>query len=132
MSDRPTESTPGSVSSSTSSAGCTVTHRRVGTTHVVAVAGTVDTLTVSHVQEAITVATGESPAALIVDLSQVDFLASVGMGLLIQTNETLSPEQRFAVVADGPATSRPLKLIGVADIVKVFATLDRALAAVAA
>jgi hypothetical protein len=32
-------------------------------------------------------------------------------------------------VADGPATSRPLKLVGIADIVPLFATLDDALAA---
>jgi hypothetical protein len=39
---------------------------------------------------------------------------------------------RFAVVADGPATSRPLKLVGVAEIVGLHATLDEALAALTA
>jgi hypothetical protein len=39
---------------------------------------------------------------------------------------------RFAVVAEGPATSRPLKLVGIADVVGLHATLDEALAALAA
>jgi anti-sigma B factor antagonist len=34
----------------------------------------------------------------------------------------------LAVVADGPATSRPLKLVGVTDVVDLYATLDEALA----
>jgi hypothetical protein len=38
----------------------------------------------------------------------------------------------LALVADGPATSRPLKLIGIADIIDVFATLDEALSALSA
>jgi len=33
------------------------------------------------------------------------------------------------VVADGPATSRPLRLVGIADIIDLYATLDEALAA---
>jgi hypothetical protein len=39
---------------------------------------------------------------------------------------------RFAVVADGPATSRPIKLLGVDSIVALFPTLEEALADVAA
>lgn len=35
---------------------------------------------------------------------------------------------KFGVVADGPVTSRPLKLVGIADIVDLFQTRDEALA----
>jgi hypothetical protein len=39
---------------------------------------------------------------------------------------------QFAVVADGPATSRPLKLVGISEVVGLHATLDEALAALTA
>ncbi len=112
--------------------GCTVESQQVDTTTVLSVAGTLDTLTVPHLQAAITAAAAASPAALIVDLSAVEFLASVGMGILVSTHAELTPAIRFAVVADGPATSRPLKLVGIAEIVDLYATREEALTAVLA
>lgn len=112
--------------------GCTVESHQIGTVTVLAVAGTVDTLTAPSLQAAVTTAAEASPAALIIDLSAVDFLASVGMGLLVTAHAELTPAIRFAVVADGPATSRPLKLVGVADVVQLFATREEALTAVTA
>lgn len=110
-------------------AGCSVEERRVGEMSVVAVTGTVDMLTAPKLEEAINSAAKNSPAAVIVDLSRVDFLASAGMGVLVAAQEQLGDAARFAVVADGPATSRPLKLVGIADVVALYATLDEALAA---
>ncbi len=62
-------------------------------------------------------------------MTAVEFLASAGMGVLIAAQDELAPDTRFAVVADGPATSRPLKLVGVTDVVDLYATLDEALTA---
>lgn len=120
------------VHSAAPGSGCTVDSHQVDTTTVLSVAGTLDTLTVPQLQAAITAAAESSPAALIIDLSAVEFLASVGMGLLVSTHAELTPAIRFAVVADGPATSRPLKLVGVADVVDLFATREEALTAVTA
>jgi len=69
----------------------------------------------------------KEPEALIVDLSRVDFLASAGMTVLIAAHREVAPSARFGVVADGPATSRPLKIIGIDTIVDVYRTLDDAL-----
>ena len=80
-------------------------------------------------QKAIAEAAKSSPTAVVVDMSAVEFLASAGMGVLIAAQDELAPAIRFAVVADGPATSRPLKLVGVTDVVDLYATLDEALAA---
>jgi anti-sigma B factor antagonist len=112
--------------------GCTVESHQVDSTIVVSVTGTLDTLTVPQLQAAITAAAEASPAALVIDLSAVEFLASVAMGLLVSTHAELTPAIRFAVVADGPATSRPLKLVGITEIVDLFATREEALIAVAA
>ncbi|MGV0735490.1 STAS domain-containing protein [Mycobacterium syngnathidarum] len=110
-------------------ASCSVEESRVGHVGVVTVTGTVDMLTAPKLEEAINSAVKSSPAAVVVDLSAVEFLASAGMGVLVAAREQLDDAARFAVVADGPATSRPLKLVGITEVVELFATLDEALAA---
>lgn len=69
------------------------------------------------------------PAAVIVDLSGVDFLASAGMGVLAAAHDQACPTAGFAVVANGPATSRPLKLVGLAEVIGLYPTLADARAA---
>ncbi len=112
-----------------SAASCTVEEKRIGDVSVVAVTGTLDMLTAPQLEAAIAAAAAAAPQAVVVDLGAVDFLASAGMGLLVAAHGDLTPTVGFAVVADGPATSRPLKLVGIADVVDVFATLDEALSA---
>ena len=71
----------------------------------------------------------QEPATLVVDLTDVEFLGSAGMNALVAAHRTFTSLPRFAVVADGPATSRPLKLIGIDDIIDLYPNLDDALAA---
>jgi anti-sigma B factor antagonist len=111
------------------SSSCAIEARRIESVSVVSVAGVVDMLTAPDLEKAISEAAKGSPAAVVVDMSSVDFLASAGMGVLIAAQDELAPDVKLAVVADGPATSRPLKLVGVTDVVDLYATLDEALAA---
>jgi anti-anti-sigma factor len=104
-----------------------VTQRWVERTAVVAVSGDLDMLTAPELSDAIRATARSMPAVLIVDLSRVDFLASAGINVLITAQEELEPSVRFGVVADGPATSRPLRLIGVDIVVALYRTLDEAL-----
>lgn len=108
--------------------GFGVEHRWVGRTVVLTVSGAVDMLTAPMLADAIDAAARERPAALIVDLSPVDFLASAGMSELITAQDDLAPAVRFGVVADGPVTSRPLRIVGVDRLVPLHRTLDDALA----
>jgi anti-sigma B factor antagonist len=62
----------------------------------------------------------------------VDFLASHGMGVLVPTHHRVGADVNFLVVADGPATARPLTLIGITEIIAVFPTLGQALVNLAA
>jgi anti-sigma B factor antagonist len=119
------------VASQPAASSCTIDQKRVGEIEVLSVAGVVDMLTAPQLEEAIGIAAKDSPQGVIVDLGAVDFLASAGMGLLVAAREELPEAVRFAVVADGPATSRPLKLVGIAEVVGLHATLDEALAALA-
>lgn len=98
---------------------------------MIAVAGTLDALTLHQLEAAMTWLATNTPKAVVVDLSAVDFLASAAMGLLVSAHNALTPAARFAVVASGPATGRPLALVGITNIVDVYATLGEALAALA-
>lgn len=93
------------------------------------VGGDVDLATVPTFQAAITEALTQEPSALVVDLLAVDFLASAGLQALVATHESVSKSARFAVVADGPATSRPIQLTGLDQVFSLFLTLDDALSA---
>ncbi|OBJ35662.1 anti-anti-sigma factor [Mycolicibacterium mucogenicum] len=113
-------------------ASCAVEQSQIGAVSVVTVSGTVDMLTAPQLESALSPAAVGAAQAVVVDLSAVDFLASAGMGVLVAAHAELAPAVRLVIVADGPTTSRPLKLVGIADLIELFATRDEALAAVTA
>ena len=96
---------------------------------VLAVTGEIDLATIPAFEAAITEALAQRPSALIVDMSAVDFLASAGLQALVSTHETVSGTAGFAVVADGPATSRPIELTGLDQILSLHSSLSAAKAA---
>jgi anti-anti-sigma factor len=93
---------------------------------VLAVLGDLDAVTSPELTEEISKELAGNPTALIVDLSEVDFLASAGMAALAAA-QAMSGSTRFGVVAAGPATGRPLRLVGMDLMFKVYPTLDAAL-----
>jgi anti-anti-sigma factor len=100
----------------------------VGRVAVVAASGELDMLTAPQLRDAVEAALSQHPAGLIVDMTAVEFLGSAGMQVLMEAhNQTSGTETRFAVVADGPATSRPLKITGIADLIDLYSALDAAL-----
>jgi anti-anti-sigma factor len=78
---------------------------------------------------AISPALSQQPAAVVIDFTDVEFLASAGMGVLVAAHDKAGSDVKISVVAEGPATSRPLKLVGIADIVALYPNLEEALAA---
>lgn len=100
---------------------------QAGQAVVLTVSGEVDMLTAPQLTEAIHAALATQPEALIVDLSKVEFLASTGMTVLVTAQAEVAPPTRFAVVADGPATSRPMQLMGIDNVLPLYSTLDSAL-----
>lgn len=105
---------------------CGINEQWLGRTAVISVSGVLDMLTSPQLETAISTAIGKDPTAIIVDLSDVDFLASAGMGVLVAAREQAAGKAGFAVVASGPATSRPLQLVGLADAVGLHSTLEEA------
>ena len=106
---------------------CMVDDHWDDTTVILSCTGTLDMLTAPELERRIASALDKRPTSLIVDLSGVDFLASHGMSVLVATAELCSTTVGFSVVANGPATSRPMQLIGLTDLVTMHATLNDAL-----
>ena len=95
---------------------------------IVTVTGEIDLATAPTLETAVDEAIESGPAVLILDLSAVTFLASVGLQTLVVTHDRMSPTGRFAVVADGPATSRPIQLIKLDEMVALYPTVELAVA----
>jgi anti-sigma B factor antagonist len=97
---------------------------------VLSVNDEVDMLTAPLLSGAIFAALKQSPTGLIVDITEVTFLASVGMAVLLAAHEAATASLvRFAVVAEGPTTSRPIRILGIDAILTLYPTLDRAICA---
>lgn len=113
-------------------AGFEITVNRIDDLAILAVRGEVDLATAHHLTERIDAVLAEStPAALIIDLTDVPFLASAGMTVLVTASQHVGKSARFAVVADGPATSRPLIMMGLDQVITLYTDLDAAVNALA-
>lgn len=105
-----------------------VTH--VESITVLSVHGDVDLASAPALTESIDAVLAESPPdGLIVDLTDVPFLASMGMTVLIEANRRVGDDTAFAVVADGPSTERPLKMMGLENSFTIYTDLDAAITA---
>jgi anti-sigma B factor antagonist len=93
---------------------------------VLSVVGTIDMVTTPLLVESIRYATATRPDYLVIDLSKVEFLASAGMTVLLDTHATTTTT-RLAVVAEGRATSRPMVLLGLDRTLIIYPSLDAAL-----
>jgi anti-anti-sigma factor len=94
---------------------------------VVAVSGDVDMLTAPALQDSINEILDDALTGLVIDLTDVQFLASVGLQVLAETHEKVRYSMRFAVVAANRATERPIQLTGLDEVLTVFPTLTDAL-----
>jgi anti-sigma B factor antagonist len=97
---------------------------------VLKVGGDIDLATVAVLEAAIDEALVAKPTGLVIDLSDVGFLASAGLQTLVATHNNVTQSGQFAVVANSAATSRPIQLTGLDQIFELYPTLDEALTAV--
>ena len=105
----------------------TIDESRVDGAVILSVGDVLDLATAPTLASEISAKLAQAPAALIVDLTGVTFLASAGITVLIKGQEQAGTTVRFGIVADGPATSRPIKLLGLDDTLAMYPTLDDAL-----
>lgn len=97
-------------------------------TVVLGVSGEIDIVTAPQLQEAVQLALQNTPKRMVVDLLGVSFLASAGLAVLAAGAELAGSSTEFRVVAEGPATARPITLTGLSENFSIFPTRAEALA----
>ncbi|MDV6230076.1 STAS domain-containing protein [Rhodococcus cercidiphylli] len=107
--------------------GLDVTSEKRGDTVVLSVEGEVDLATASDLADHIERAMRTTPTAMIVDLTAVSFLASVGMSVLIAARRKACCTTPLVVVAAGPTTGRPMHLVGLDAAIPIFTDVESAL-----
>jgi anti-anti-sigma factor len=106
----------------------TVAHREG--VAVVSIGGEIDLSNAPEFEAAIDEALDEDPPVLVIELSAVKFMASAGLRVLAAARDKLSKSSQLAVVANNPATSRPIQLTGLDKVFSLYPTLGDALTAV--
>jgi anti-sigma B factor antagonist len=96
---------------------------------VVSIAGEIDLSTAPAFEAVIAEALEECPPVLVIDLSEVTFMASVGLRILAGTQEKAGKSIQIAVVADNAAASRPMQLTGLDNLISLYPTMEEALTA---
>ncbi|WP_410588240.1 STAS domain-containing protein [Amycolatopsis sp. lyj-23] len=105
-----------------------VTAHHSGGHVVLAVAGEVDLLSAPVLGDGVTAALAEAPELLVIDLSEVSFLASIGITVLLEARREAGSRTRVRVVApERGVVNRTLQLTGLHEALAVAATRDEAL-----
>ena len=99
--------------------------RDSGTT-VVRLAGELDLYNAPAVREVLLGCCAESPERLIVDLSDVKFIDSTALGVLIEARTRMSNRRGFLLAAPGLETRRALEISGLDRHFAVHESLDGA------
>ena len=106
-----------------------VTLERVPEGVVLAVTGALDLSLASTLRRTVERASRLRPAVLVVDLTAVTFLASVGMAELVRAHRQAGEGVTVRIVATGRLVLRPLQVTRLTDELALHDTLADALAA---
>ena len=79
---------------------------------VVKLAGELDLYNAQQVRDALTEACSDSPQRVIVDLSEVEFIDSTALGILIEARTRMDNHRAFLLAAPGLETRRALEISG--------------------
>jgi anti-sigma B factor antagonist len=101
----------------------------LGDACVVRLAGELDLYNAGKIREALLEACADRPAKVVVDLSEVDFIDSTALGVLIEARTKLPNREGFLLARPRLETRRTLEISGFDRHFSVHDTLDGALAA---
>jgi anti-sigma B factor antagonist len=95
---------------------------------VIAVAGEIDIFTAPDLRAAVVAAIDGGARELVIDLSDVHFLDSTALGVLIGTLKRLRTlGGRLVIVNNEPTTARTFEITGLDQTLSITATRDEAL-----
>ena len=101
----------------------------VGDAWVVRLGGELDLYNAEQVRDALRKACSVSPARVVVDLGEVEFLDSTALGVLIEAKTMLENRRAFLLAAPGLETRRALQISGLDRHFSVHDTVPEALSA---
>ena len=96
---------------------------------LVRLAGELDVYNAGIVREALVGAAGRTPERLVVDLSDVSFVDSTLLGVLVETRAQVENRRAFLLAAPGMEVRRALEVSGLHRHFEVHDTVDSALGA---
>jgi anti-sigma B factor antagonist len=107
--------------------GVTVDVEHHGSAVVLHVTGELDLLTTPTLSEACSQELRKRPAVLVIDLTGVTFLASVGMSAIVAAHEEGGEHTRVRIVGGTRDTLRPIRVTGLDNLLSVYSALSAAL-----
>jgi anti-sigma B factor antagonist len=84
----------------------------VGGARVVKLGGELDLYNAPQIRDALSQACGDSPERVVVDLSEVEFVDSTALGVLIEARTRLANRAAFLLASPGLETRRALEISG--------------------
>lgn len=96
---------------------------------VVKLAGELDLYNAPQVRDALTGACGDWATRVVVDLSEVEFIDSTALGVLIEARTKLNNRRAFLLAAPGLETRRALEISGLDRQFTVHDSVSEALVA---
>jgi anti-sigma B factor antagonist len=111
--------------------GATLTVETIAGAAVLRIGGELDLLTVPELQARLDDAIAGTGGAVIADLTEVQFLSSSGLTLLLGLQSDLAAQDRplRLVIGGSNAVTRPLLITGLDRLLELHPDLDAALAA---
>jgi anti-sigma B factor antagonist len=97
--------------------------------YIVRLAGELDLYNAPAVREALLRASVDDPRRVIVDLSQVEFIDSTALGVLIEARTKVPDRKGFLLAGPGLETRRALEISGLDRHFAVHDTVEEAIAA---
>jgi anti-anti-sigma factor len=104
-----------------------------GPVTVIAPAGRIDTTTAPALEAAIETEIAGGARRLLVDLSGVPYVSSMGLRILLLAAKRLrAPDDRFGLSGLAPEVEKVMRLTGFSSILRCFASRGEAIAALSA
>lgn len=80
-------------------------------------------------KEAVRKGTQDAPSEVVLDLTQVTFIDSSGLGSIVATMKFLAPERQLLLAGLTPAVEKVFKLTRMDSVFQIFMTLEEAISA---
>lgn len=104
----------------------TISDRSAGDFHVVELAGDIDIESARELRAHIVQCIADSSARVVVDLTEVAFMDSSGLGALVGGWQMTREDGEFRVAGASPVVQRVLSITGMEEVFQLYPTVEDA------